>query len=70
MLQHGTSGFTSPPKEGVLRIFIALKNSSPAAGFAPAKLDFICKHANYYTIEDYIQLHSKTQFCYKLHFSL
>ena len=24
-LQHGTGGFTSPPKEGVLRIFFALK---------------------------------------------
>jgi hypothetical protein len=28
-LQHGTSGSTSHPKEGVLRIFIALKNPSP-----------------------------------------
>jgi hypothetical protein len=27
-LQHGTSGFTSHPKEDVLRIFIALKNPS------------------------------------------
>jgi hypothetical protein len=25
MLRHGASGFTSPPKEGVLRISIALK---------------------------------------------
>jgi len=25
-LRHGTDGFTSPPKEGVLRIFFALKN--------------------------------------------
>jgi len=24
-LQHGTDGFTSPPKEGVLRIFSPLK---------------------------------------------
>ena len=24
-LRHGTDGFTSPPKEGVLRIFFALK---------------------------------------------
>jgi hypothetical protein len=29
ILRHGTSGFTSHPKEGVLRIFIALKNPSP-----------------------------------------
>jgi hypothetical protein len=26
ILRHGTSGFTSSPKEGVLRNFIALKN--------------------------------------------
>jgi hypothetical protein len=26
ILRHWTSGFTSHPKEGVLRIFIALKN--------------------------------------------
>jgi hypothetical protein len=26
-LRHGTDGFTSPPKEGVLRIFITLKKS-------------------------------------------
>jgi hypothetical protein len=25
-LRHGTDGFTSPPKEVVLRIFITLKN--------------------------------------------
>jgi hypothetical protein len=29
ILRHGISGFTSHPKEGVLRIFIALKNPSP-----------------------------------------
>jgi hypothetical protein len=29
ILRHGTSGFISHPKEGVLRIFIALKNPSP-----------------------------------------
>jgi hypothetical protein len=28
ILRHGTSGFTSHPKEGVLRNFIALKNPS------------------------------------------
>jgi hypothetical protein len=35
ILQHGTSGFTSHPKEGVLRIFIALKNPSPWPGSKP-----------------------------------
>jgi hypothetical protein len=29
VLRHGASGFTSHPKEGVLHIFIALKNLSP-----------------------------------------
>jgi hypothetical protein len=29
ILRNGTSGFTSHPKESVLRIFIALKNPSP-----------------------------------------
>jgi hypothetical protein len=29
ILQHGTSGFTSHPKEGVLWIFIALKTPPP-----------------------------------------
>jgi hypothetical protein len=32
ILQHGASGFTSHPKEGVVRIFIALKNPSPQPG--------------------------------------
>jgi hypothetical protein len=38
ILQHGTDGFTPPPKEGVLRISIALKNPSPSAGFEPANV--------------------------------
>jgi hypothetical protein len=40
ILQHGTSGFTSHVKEGVLRIFIALKNPSLATSG---------KHTNHYT---------------------
>jgi hypothetical protein len=31
----GLSLFTFPPKEGVLRIFIALKKSSQSAGLSP-----------------------------------
>ena len=31
-LRHGTDGFTSPPKEVVLRIFITLKNPLTSAG--------------------------------------
>jgi len=34
-LRHGTDCFTSPPKEGVLRIFFALKNPTASAGFEP-----------------------------------
>jgi hypothetical protein len=32
ILRHVTSGFTSHPKEGVLRIFIAFKSLSPRPG--------------------------------------
>jgi hypothetical protein len=39
ILRHGTSGFTSHPKEGVLRIFIALKNPSPRPGFNPRPVE-------------------------------
>jgi len=44
-LRHGTDGFTSPPKEGVLRIFFALKNPTASAGFKPANLGTKGKHA-------------------------
>jgi hypothetical protein len=35
---HGTDGFTSPPKEVVLRILMTLKNASSSAEFEPANL--------------------------------
>ena len=38
-LRHRTDGFTSPPKEGVLRIFFALKNLTASVGFEPANLN-------------------------------
>jgi hypothetical protein len=38
ILLHRTSGFTSRPKEGVLRIFIALKNPSPRPVLNPRTL--------------------------------
>jgi len=44
-LRHGTEGFTSPPKEGVLRIFFALKNPTASAGFEPANLSTKGQHA-------------------------
>jgi hypothetical protein len=37
-LRHGTDGFTSPPKEAMLRIFFALKNPTASARFEPANL--------------------------------
>jgi len=37
-LRHGTDGVTYPPKEGVLRIFLPLKNPTASAGFEPANL--------------------------------
>jgi hypothetical protein len=44
-LRHGTDGFTYPPKEGVLRIFYALKNPTASAGFEPANLGTKGQHA-------------------------
>ena len=37
-LRHGTDGFTSPTKEGVLRVFFVLKNPTSSVGFEPANL--------------------------------
>ena len=44
-LRHGTDGFTSPPKEGVLRIFFALKKPTASVGFKPANLGTKGQHA-------------------------
>jgi hypothetical protein len=44
-LRHGTDDFTSPPKEGVLRIFFPLKNATTSAGFEPANLGTRGQHA-------------------------
>ena len=44
-LQHGTDGFTSPPKEGVLRIFFDLKNPTASVWFEPANLGTKGQHA-------------------------
>jgi hypothetical protein len=41
---HGTDGFTSPPKEGVLRIF-SPENPTPSAGFEPANLGTKGQHS-------------------------
>jgi len=44
-LRHGTDSFTSPPKEGVLRIFFRPKNPTASAGFEPANLGTKGQHA-------------------------
>jgi len=44
-LWHGTDGSTSPLKEGVRRIFFALKNPTASAGFEPANLGTKGQHA-------------------------
>jgi hypothetical protein len=38
LLRHGASSFASLPKEGLLRIFITLKNPSPQPGLNPRPL--------------------------------
>jgi hypothetical protein len=47
----GPSRFTSHPKKGVLRIFIALKNPSLEPGFNPRPLGSSGKHTSHYTTE-------------------
>jgi hypothetical protein len=57
MLRHGADSFASPPKEVVLRIFIALKKPSPSAEFLHANLLSSDKHENHYASgNDNIQL--------------
>jgi hypothetical protein len=51
ILQHGADGFTSPPKKGLLRIFIAL-NPSSSAGIETANLGSNGKHASHCTKEN------------------
>jgi hypothetical protein len=52
ILRHGADGFTFPPKEIALRIFIVLKNPSLSAGFEPTNLGFNGKHDDHYTTEN------------------
>jgi hypothetical protein len=47
ILRHRSDGFTSPPKEGVLRIFIALENPLSTAGFETSNLGSDGKHDNH-----------------------
>jgi hypothetical protein len=52
ILRHACEGFTCPPKEVVLRIFMALKTPSLSVGFEPANLGSDDKHNNHYTTEN------------------
>jgi hypothetical protein len=47
ILVHWADGFISLPKEGVLRICIALERPVPSAGFEPANLGPNIKNANH-----------------------
>jgi hypothetical protein len=40
ILRHGADGFTSRPKESILRMSIGLKNPSPSTRFEPANLGY------------------------------
>jgi hypothetical protein len=46
-VRHEVSGFISPPKEGVLRIFAAIKNPSLSAVFEPTNFWSNGKHDNH-----------------------
>jgi hypothetical protein len=52
ILLYVAEGFTSPPKQVVLRIFIARKNTSVSAGFEHTNVGFSGKHASHYTTEN------------------
>jgi hypothetical protein len=62
MLRYEGDGFTFLPEEGVLQIFIALKNPSPSAGYENANLGSNEKHANHYTTEEVEYLTTTTPY--------
>jgi hypothetical protein len=49
-LRHGTDGFTSPPKEVVLRIFITLKNMLKLKRFHLTELLFLYNSQKFYRL--------------------
>ena len=57
-MRHGKNGFISLPKEGVLRIFFALKNPTASAGFEPANLGTKGQHATSRPPMPLIELHT------------
>jgi hypothetical protein len=47
ILRYGADGFTFPPKQSLLRNFIAIKNPSNSPGIETANLGSNGKHANH-----------------------
>jgi hypothetical protein len=66
------AGLTSPPKEVVVRNFIALKNLSSSVGFESSKLGSNDKHDNYQTTEGdkEVQLSSQVYMLRRTQYSL
>ena len=54
-IRHGTKGFTSLPKESVLRIFFTLKNPTTSAEFESANLCTKGQHVTYRPPKPFIQ---------------
>ena len=60
-MRHGTNGFTSLPKEGLLMFFfLVLKNPTASAGFEPASLGTKGQHATSRPPKPLRQVHSGT----------
>jgi len=57
-LRHGTDGFTSPPKGGLLRIFFRPKNPTASAGCEPANFGTKGQHATSRPL-NFVPLHVK-----------
>jgi hypothetical protein len=58
ILQHEVSGYTSPVKEGMLQIFISLKNPLPWLGLNPWTFGPVASTLNHYTTEATAHYHS------------
>jgi hypothetical protein len=57
ILRHGADGFTSPSKEGMLRILSPPENPSTSTGIKPANIGFNDNHASHYATEvEYVTL--------------
>jgi hypothetical protein len=54
ILQHGADSFTTPLKEGMLRVIITVKNSLLSARFEPMNLGSSGTHDNHYATKNYM----------------